>query len=74
MDYTEKDYTEKIAELIKSCEIKYNREYHKAYYKKNKLKLREMYYEKKDKMMKLKIETFRAFLQKQENELNEKLK
>jgi len=70
------DYTEKIAELIQQCEIKYNREYHKAYYIKNKLKLREKYYQKKDKMMKLKVETFREFLKKQENEneLNEKLK
>jgi len=70
------DNTERINELLKECEKKYNREYHKAYYKKNKLKLREKYYENKDKMMKLKIENFRDFLKKQEieNELIEKLK
>jgi hypothetical protein len=72
------DNTERIKELINLCEIKYNRDYHKAYYIKNKLKLREKYYEKKDKMMKLKIDTFKEFLKKQENEneieSNEKLK
>jgi len=60
------DNTEKIKELINLCEIKYNRDYHKEYYIKNKLKLREKYYQKKDKMMKLKIETFKEFLKKQE--------
>lgn len=62
------DNTEAIKELIKSCEIKYNRDYHKQYYIKNKLKLREKYYEKKNKIMNLKIETFKAFLKKQEEE------
>jgi hypothetical protein len=60
------DYTEKIKELMIEAEKKYNREYHKAYYKRNRLKLREKYYEKKNKIMKLKIETFREFLKKQE--------
>ena len=62
------DNTERIKELINLCEIKYNRDYHKAYYKRNRLKLREKYYEKKNKIMKLKIETFREFLKKQEME------
>jgi hypothetical protein len=62
------DNTEKIAELIKSCEVKYNREYHRAYYKRNRLKLREKYYKKKALKMEEKVETFRQFLKKQEME------
>ena len=50
------------------AEKKYNREYHKAYYKKNRLKLREKYYQKKELKMNEKIETFREFLKKQEME------
>lgn len=56
------DNTEKIKELIKTCELKYNKEYHQKYYKKNKLKLRDNYYKKKDEKMKLKINAFKELL------------
>jgi len=57
-------------------ETKYNRDYHKEYYKKNRVKLREKYYQKKKLKMEERTKAFREFLKKQEieNELNEKLK
>lgn len=42
---------------------KYDRDYHKEYYKKNKDKLREIYIKKKEKKLLEKSQAFKAFLQ-----------
>ena len=50
-------------EEIKSCEKKYNKQYYKNYYKENKLKLRQRYYENKEKRELQKSRLYKLFLE-----------
>lgn len=70
------DCTAEINELIRQCQVRYNRDYHREYYRKNKKILREKYLQKKKLKQEQRTEAFREFLKKQEieNQLNEKLK